>query len=110
MIAYYEDVPESEASEIFVEKFKNPRSIRSKKTTNVRGQTELQDFLVVGYHHRQRRETSSKKMMLESIWQEKGKQNRRFVVPTRGEFIYRHHEEPRLKLYDPDNETYSLTH
>ena len=25
-----------------------------------------------------------------------------------GEFIYRHHEEPRLKFYDPDNETFSI--
>ena len=25
-----------------------------------------------------------------------------------GEFIYRHHEEPRLKFYDPDNETFPI--
>ena len=24
------------------------------------------------------------------------------------EFIYRHHEEPRLKFYEPDNETLSI--
>ena len=25
-----------------------------------------------------------------------------------GEFIERHHEEPRLKFYDPDNETFPI--
>ena len=25
-----------------------------------------------------------------------------------GEFIYRHHEEPRLMLYDSDNETFPI--
>ena len=36
------------------------------------------------------------------------KQHRRFVVHEWRMFIYWHHEEPCLKLYDPDNETFPI--
>ena len=66
MIADYEDLQESEAAEIFVKRFKKPRSIRKKSITNFRVQTELFDFLIVQDRHRQQRETLSEKMMMES--------------------------------------------
>ena len=66
MTADDEDLQESEASEIDVKKVRKPRSIRKKEIRNFRVQTELQDFCVVQDHHRQRRETSSKKRMLNS--------------------------------------------
>ena len=51
-----------------------------KKITNFRVQTELQDFLVVQDHHRQQRETPSRKMVLKSKKATKREGNKRCVV------------------------------
>ena len=68
-------------------------------------QTELRDFQIVQDHHRQQREISSKKTMLkpEKATEREGKEKSRG-----GEFIYRHHEESRLKLCDPNDETFPI--
>ena len=47
-------------------------------------------------------------MMLNSKTATKKGSKTEYSWSKNGEFLYRHHEEPRLKLYDPDNETFPI--
>ena len=47
-------------------------------------------------------------MMLKSNKAGKREAKQKVRGPMSGEFIYRHHEELRLKLYDPDNEAFLI--
>ena len=94
MIPDYEDLLESEASEIYVKRFKSQEVFvtgeyefpgRPRLSSTAEGQPRARRWC----SNRRRRQN--------------GKQNRSMS----GKIIYRHHEEPRLKLYDPSHETFA---
>ena len=107
MIADYEDVQESEASGIYVKRFENQEvfvkedfehhcaygtqkiSWSSKKIINSGENLEREDDVEI-------EEGDRKGINTEDSWS------------MSGEFIYRRHENHRLKLYDPGNETFPI--
>ena len=107
MIAGYEDLQESEASEIYVKGFKNQEVIRKRR-------------LRISVRKRNSKTSWSSKTIMNSgenlerehdVEIEEGDRkgsNTEDSWSMSGEFIYRHHEEHRLKLYDPDNETFPI--
>ena len=95
MRADCEDLQESEASEIYVKRSKSQEVFVKVDYEFQRANGTLR------IANRPRRETSSKK----EEGDKKGRKKEDSWSMS-GEFNYRHHEEPRLKLYDRDNETF----
>ena len=107
MIADYEDLQESEASEIYVKGFKNQEVIRKRRlrisVCRRNSKTSWSSKTIINSGENLEREDDveiedgdRKGINTEDSWS------------MSGEFIYRHHEEHRLKPYDPDNETFPI--
>ena len=91
---------ENQRSKKSTSKYPKDKKYSSKKITH---------SLVVQDHHRQRKQTWSNNMMLRSKrTTNKGSKQKIRGPRMCGEFINRLHEEPRLKLYDPGNESFSI--
>ena len=89
MTADYADLHESEASGIYVWK-RNPwLPYRPRPSLPAEGNLEPEDDAEI-------EEGDNKGSTTEDSWS------------MSGELIYRHHEERRLKFYDPDNETFPI--
>ena len=105
MIAVFEDLQESEVSDIYVKKIQKPRSNR-----NVR--TRISVWKPVKLPNRPRPSLIAEENidLEDDIEIEEDKKGRTTEDSSSmsGECIDRHHEEHHLKVYDPDNETFPI--
>ena len=108
MIADFEDLQESDAAEMYVNRFSKTEKYSHKKLTNFHVQTELWDFLVDQVRHCQQRETMSEKMTVTSKMGAQKGRTTEGSWSTNGGSVFRHHAEPRLTLDDQDIETFPI--